>query len=596
MTMCARTVTADQLPRGASLVLGCGAVAVGVALTLRPFTSLDALVLFVAASLILAGLGELLGRAAVHSAAADRLAGTTLIATGAVTALAPGLAVHGIAIVAGIGVTVSGGTRLVSAWQGESEDRYSSIVVALARVAFGILALVWPDTTILVIALLVGPVAIVSGSTQVLRALRSPTTERTGPRTRRKVWLRRLRATAALALALALVLISALVHRASPAVGSFYRWSARLPERPGVLLREQRTVQGMPPHSRGYKILYTTTGLDGRISPASGLVVVPAGAPSGSLPALLWEHGTTGVAQKCAPSALAAPFTAGAMFVSAEVLAHGWALVAPDYLGLGAAPPHPYLVGVPAARSALDAVRAARQVSAIHISAQTVVWGHSQGGGAALWTAIEAPLYAPDVRRSGIAALAPAADLNSLAKDFEHSRVGALFTSFMIAGYSSAYPDVSFNDYIRASARAIVRRIVGRCLSEPATLLSLPAVLTGAQLFSEQPTSGSLGARLIQNIPERRTGVPTLIAQGQADRLILASVQHEFADRLCKNGSRLEYRTYPGLDHVPLVEANSPLIPYLMDWTTARFKRIRAPSNCPVSPDTGAPGASQASR
>jgi hypothetical protein len=69
---------------------------------------------------------------------------------------------------------------------------------------------------------------------------------------------------------------------------------------------------------------------------------------------LLCEHGTTGVAVKCAPSVLPDPFTAGAMFVQGQILNHGWVLVAPDYIGLGASPPHPYLVGVPEGRSSLE--------------------------------------------------------------------------------------------------------------------------------------------------------------------------------------------------------------------------------------------------
>ncbi|MGH9380499.1 MAG: hypothetical protein ACRD2Z_07795 [Thermoanaerobaculia bacterium] len=40
----------------------------------------------------------------------------------------------------------------------------------------------------------------------------------------------------------------------------------------------------------------------------------------------------------------------------------------------------------------LDAVRAAHQVESIPLSNQTVVWGHSQGGHAALWTAQNVPV------------------------------------------------------------------------------------------------------------------------------------------------------------------------------------------------------------
>ncbi len=126
-----------------------------------------------------------------------------------------------------------------------------------------------------------------------------------------------------------------------------------------------------------------------------------------------------------------------------------------------------------------------------------------------------------------------------------------LFASLMVAGYSNAYPDVAFHDHVRASARTVVRGVVGRCLSEAATLLSLPAVFTGEQIFSQRLTAGPLGARLAQNAPAEHTETPTLIAQGEADSLVLPPVQNAFAHRLCQAGQKLEYRAYPGLDHVP---------------------------------------------
>jgi len=562
-------------------VVGLVAVGVGTALTLRPFSSLDALTFFAAAGLILAGLGELAGSAELGSARSDRVAGWLLLATGLAAAVAPGLTVRGVAIVVGVGMLLSGGARVSGGWRGEADERYAATVGGLAGVVFGVLALAWPDVTVLVVGLFVGPVVVVGGAREMLRAARGFRSGKAPPRSRPRIWLRGARATGALLFALVLVLISALVHQASPSVPSFYTWSGGLPAKPGVLLREQPTTSGMPEGSRAVRILYTTTGLDGKITPASGLVVVSATAPPEPRPVVLWEHGTTGVAQKCAPSILKDPFTAGAMFVQQQVLSRGWVLVAPDYLGLGASPPHPYLVGVPAARSALDAVRAARQLHSVKLSDQTVVWGHSQGGGAALWTGIEAPSYAPDVPLSGVAALAPAASLPSLAKELETSKVGRLLSSFMVAGYSNAYADVAFDHYIRASARTVVRAVVRRCLTEPATLLSLPAVLTGERIFSRHLDDGPLGSRLEENVPDRITHTPTLIAQGLADSLILPSVQGAFVRELCNAGQRLEYRTYRGLGHVPLVEPHSALLPYLLSWTEARFQHATAPSNCP---------------
>jgi len=565
-------------------VVGLVAVGVGMALTLRPFSSLDALRFFVAAGLILAGLGELAGNVEAGSLRLDRVTGGLLLATGLVAAVAPGLTVRGVAIVVGVGMLLSGGARLGGGWRGQVDERYAAIVGGLAGVVFGVLALAWPDVTILVVALFVGPVVVVFGAREMFLAVRGFRPKKPLSRRRSRIWLRGARATGALLVALVLVLVSALVHQASPTVPSFYSWSGSLPDKPGVLLRQEPTTTGMPAGSRAVRILYTTTGLDGKITPASGLVVVSATAPAGPRPVVLWEHGTTGVAQKCAPSILKDPFTAGAMFVQGQVIARGWVLVAPDYLGLGASPPHPYLVGIPAARSALDAVRAARQLHWVKLSHQIVVWGHSQGGGAALWTGIEAPSYAPDVPLSGVAALAPAANLPALAKALETGKVGMLLSSFMVAGYSNAYVDVAFNHYIRASARTVVRAVVGRCLSEPATLLSLPAVLIGEQIFSRDLNAGPLGTRLAENVPDRVTHTPTLIAQGDADSLVLPAVQSAFVHELCHAGQKLEYRTYPGLDHVPLVEPDSALIPYLLTWTQARFKHANAPSNCSKLP------------
>ena len=49
-------------------------------------------------------------------------------------------------------------------------------------------------------------------------------------------------------------------------------------------------------------------------------------------------------------------------------------------------------------------------------------------------------------------------------------------------------------------------------------------------------------------------------------------------------GQKLEYRAYPGLHHVLLVQPNSPHIPYLLTWTENRFEGAAAPNNCSTLP------------
>src|SRR5690606_2378075 len=105
---------------------------------------------------------------------------------------------------------------------------------------------------------------------------------------------------------------------------------------------------------------------------------------------------------------------AGAMMIQDQVVEQGWAIVATDYTGLGTEDPHPYLIGEGEGRSVLDAIRAAQELADVNLAEETVVWGHSQGGHAALWTGQLAPTYAPDLEIVGVAALAPASNLPGL--------------------------------------------------------------------------------------------------------------------------------------------------------------------------------------
>src|SRR3546814_6948003 len=78
---------------------------------------------------------------------------------------------------------------------------------------------------------------------------------------------------------------------------------------------------------------------------------------------------------------------------------------------------HPFLVGPDTANAVLDAVRAAREIPGAAAGSDFAVWGESQGGQAALWTAITARSYAPDLTLVGTAAAAPPTDLAANLRD-----------------------------------------------------------------------------------------------------------------------------------------------------------------------------------
>src|SRR5262249_57906326 len=129
-----------------------------------------------------------------------------------------------------------------------------------------------------------------------------------------------------------------------------------------------------------------------------------------------------------------------------EIVSRGWVIVAPDYTGLGTVAPNPYLIGQGEARSALDAVRAAHQMRELTLDPRTVVWGHSQGGHAALWQGIIAPKYAPDANVIGVVADSPPTDMGALLTIHRGDPVDMNAASFVATASTPCYPAVRFND------------------------------------------------------------------------------------------------------------------------------------------------------
>jgi hypothetical protein len=124
---------------------------------------------------------------------------------------------------------------------------------------------------------------------------------------------------------------------------------------PGKLIRVA-AMPDAPEGARAYRILYWSTGLDGKPVEVSGVVIAPRGAPQpGGRPVIAWAHPTTGVVNRRAPS-LARVFFASVQGLRA-MLDRDHVVAATDYPGLGTPEVHPYLVGTSEAHAVLDSVR-----------------------------------------------------------------------------------------------------------------------------------------------------------------------------------------------------------------------------------------------
>ena len=152
-----------------------------------------------------------------------------------------------------------------------------------------------------------------------------------------------------------------------------------------------------------WRMMYLSESIQGEPIAVTGTAVVPSiAAPDGGRPILSVAHGTTGIADQCAPS----------HDPSSDVAAHiryvnaGYLVAFSDYEGLGTPGRHPYLVGESEGRSVLDAATAAGQLPGADAGDQLAIWGHSQGGHAALWAAQLADRWAPEFELVGTSPLA----------------------------------------------------------------------------------------------------------------------------------------------------------------------------------------------
>lgn len=155
---------------------------------------------------------------------------------------------------------------------------------------------------------------------------------------------------------------------------------------------------------------YNMTNVQGKTATATAMVLFPkATQPKDGYRVVVWEHGTVGVGDGCAPSKNA--INPRFKILAETLLAAGYVIVAPDYEGLGTPGVHPYLNLSSEAKSALAAVKAVKEHYGAQLKGDWMSIGQSQGGHASLGTAEFANT---DVSYKGAVAGAPASSLGTI--------------------------------------------------------------------------------------------------------------------------------------------------------------------------------------
>lgn len=347
----------------------------------------------------------------------------------------------------------------------------------------------------------------------------------------------------------------------------------------GSLIRHEPRV-GAAAGATAHKVLYRSTKPDGTPIAVSGIVIVPAGqAPAGGWPIVAWAHPTTGVVSHCAPSL--ALFVFQQIAGSRHLLENGYAIAATDYPGLGTPGPHPYLVGDSEARAVIDSVRAARSFPGLENSTRYAVWGHSQGGQAALFTGMIAKSYAPELQLVGVAAAAPATDLTALMTDDLNTAGGRNLTAMTMWSWARVF-NAPINEVVEPVAMPTVDALANQCIEGAFDLYireKMSAPLAQTFLSVKNPaTIEPWKSLLVQNsVGVLPTEIPLFLSQGLSDGLVRPAVTQAFRDRLCKAGGKVKLLLMPGVSHgfIGYDSADAAA-----DWMADRFQGNTPPSDC----------------
>lgn len=350
--------------------------------------------------------------------------------------------------------------------------------------------------------------------------------------------------------------------QADGGTSAFYVWDKEVPGTPGQLLREEPLPDNLmlANASKGRRVLYTSTnGIDGKTPiTVSGAVYFPKGAaPSRGWPVVAWAHGTTGVADICAPSW--GPRSQRDTDYLNTWLAEGFAIAATDYQGLGTPGGHPWGVIKPEAYSVLDSARSAIRAFR-ELSDSVVIIGQSQGARAGLSASLLAPHYAPAFKFKGTVATGvpngPANAPKTTAVQISvPQRPSARFTVLSLFRLLTLDSTFDPGQYLSDSAKPVVEAARTGC-SAAIDQVASDNHVTVENLFKKTPDSAMAKATPYQQYPRPKFIRPVFVGTGLTDTTAFPEGQYNFIMAACRERSTIEAHYYPGMDHSGAVNAS----------------------------------------
>ncbi|WP_232680720.1 lipase family protein [Nocardioides sp. R-C-SC26] len=342
--------------------------------------------------------------------------------------------------------------------------------------------------------------------------------------------------------------------------------------------------------SRSAVISYTTRTVRGRRGTATGLMLIPRGErPDGGWPVVVYGHMTTGAADRCAPTNGTPNDTEKQKMQQGDdttraLLRAGVAVLRPDYEGLGAPGPHPYLHGPSLGRAMVDMLTAVNRRWPALLGDRWVVSGHSEGAVAALHAADRRRPQVRDMTLVGISAFTPVTRLELLVQLLQVEPVPGPFVgelvglaALLLKGHSAtdpAFRRLLMNGGLSARARALWPHLEDRCLADLSRTDSWGG-LAPAQVLGPRGEEASRDLRRWLARHDVRhlhlaDGVPLRVDLGLLDAVALAPFTEQLIQTYRSRGTSVTVGRWPS-GHSP-TNSDGYATPDAVSWMVARLR------------------------
>jgi uncharacterized membrane protein HdeD (DUF308 family) len=166
--------------RAGMVALGIAAVVVGVVLVANPFAAARTLALLAGLGLVVAGLLEIAVGRETGRRGPGLLLGAVLVVGGVLAAVWPDVTLWTIALVTGLSLVLHGiaRTALAVAARGQLPGWGWLALAGVLNVVVGVLALAWPEATVVVLAVVLGVEVLLFGVLLLVAAAVGPSRSR----------------------------------------------------------------------------------------------------------------------------------------------------------------------------------------------------------------------------------------------------------------------------------------------------------------------------------------------------------------------------------------------------------------------------------